>query len=97
MFCENYLKDLPPTMAKRKRTTEHRRQRDYRSKRSRYFSLSPSRRRPTEIDIDIKIRELEMKIDVLRAELMLLRKEVKELKHPPQAGKVQSKDICTLM
>ena len=84
-------------MAKRRRTTEHSRERHHRNKRRRYSILSPSTGRPNENDLDAKIRIMEINIDLLRAQLKLLRKEVHDLRHPPPTGRKHTKTNCIVM
>ena len=96
-FCI-FLKGLQQLiMAKRGRETGYRRERVYRSKRRRYNSLSPSREEPHDIAIQQQIRSLEMKIDVLRAQIKLLRREVQDRRQLPARDQNEGRSRCLIM
>lgn len=84
-------------MAKRGRETGYRRERVYRSKRRRYNSLSPSREEPHDIAIQQQIRRLEMDIDLLRAQIKLLRREVQDRRQRPARGQNEGRTTCSIM
>ena len=84
-------------MAKRGRETGYRRDRVYRSKRRRYNSLSASRQEPHDIAIQQQIRSLEMEIDVLRAQIKLLRREVQDRRQRPARGQNEGRSTCSIM
>ena len=91
------LKAFQLIMSKRTRSTERRRERGYRNKRRRISSLSPSRGRPNDIDVETHIRILEMNIDILRAQLKIIRKELYDLRQPSPTGQKNENSVCLLM
>ena len=92
-----FFKGLKVIMAKRARHTGCSRERHYRNKRRRYTSLSPTRGESNDIDIKNHIESLEMNIDILRAQLVLLRKEVEDLRQRPARGQKHGKSACSIM
>ena len=96
-FFYFFFKGLQVKMPKRRRHTGCRRGQDYRNKRRRCCSLSPSCGEPNDIEINNHIRSLEMNIDILRAQVKLLRKEVQALRQRPARGQKDVRSACSIM
>ena len=84
-------------MAKRRRHTGYRRDKVYQRKRRRYDSVSPLREDDQDIVIQEQIRSLEMKIDLLRAQIKLLQREVKDRRQRPARGQNEGRTFCIIM
>ena len=92
-----FFKGLQVKMPKRRRHTGCQRERDFRKRRRRCTSLSPSTGEPNHIEINNHIRSLEMDIHILRAQVKLLLKEVQGLRQRPARGQKQVRSACLIM
>ena len=66
-------------------------------KRRRHRSLSPSMGNDKEMENATKLSMLQVEVDVLRAQVTLLRREVKQLTQPPTTNKKDANSICIIM
>ena len=74
-------------MSKRIRNSAYNGQRSYR-KRRRYNSLSPARGNEIEMENAKRITELLIEIQILQAQITILRKELHDLRETQQSGQL---------
>ena len=66
-------------------------------RRRRHCSLSPSRGNDKEMENATKLSMLQVEVDILRAQVTLLRREVEQLTEPPPTSKKDGNSICIIM
>ena len=107
-FFTSCLKGYQYTMPKRSRKPEYNEEPCYK-KRRRHYSSSPSRGRDNQIENYRKIRMLQIEVDILRAQVTLLQRQLNglrqapptgllnDLRQAPPAGKKDEHSICIIM
>ena len=95
-FFTSCLKGYRFIMPKRRRKPEYTGESNHR-KRRRHNSLSPSSESANEMENAIQIRKLQIELDILKAQLKLLRRQLNDIRQVPLLGKEDEKSSCSLM
>ena len=66
-------------------------------KRRRHCSLSPSRGYDKEMENATKLSMLQVEVDILRAQVTLLRRELQQLTQPLPTNKKDDNSVCIIM
>ena len=72
-------------------------EKSYYRKKRRHNNVSPSRGDIIEMDNATKLTMLQLEVDILRAQISLLQKQLRELCPPPSTGKKQEIRGCWIM
>ena len=85
-------------MSKRRRRSENIPERFF-TKRRRRHSLSPSRGPVTELEYTRQLSNLQLELDLLRAQIRLLRREINDIREQQSSGDgdEEVKRTCSLM